>query len=209
MQGFGYYDKVQWFLFAASIDMVLSGGDSFPVAPVVPEVPVVPVVPEVPVVPVVPEVPVVPVVPVVPEIPVVPVVPEVPVVPVVPVVPEVPVVPVVPEVPVVPVVPVVPEVPVVPVTPAPPATPVTLSTNEIDEFTMPIDFTIIEKIPETASGRPCPACLPGRLETPFDEWAAKHLARAGPASGSCAANREKFIFKGDPDKCCCELIATP
>lgn len=97
-----------------------------------------------------------------------------------------------------------------PVKPDPvPVVDVPVTDTPFEEFTMPIDFTINEKVPSTASGRPCPSCLPGRLETPFDEWAAKHLERAGPASGSCGPNREKFIFKGDPDKCCCEMIASP
>lgn len=89
--------------------------------------------------------------------------------------------------------------------PLPPVT----SNIIIDEFTMPIDLENTEKVPSSASGRPCPPCLAGRNALSFDVWAAKHLERPGPANGSCAPNREKFIFIGEPDKCCCELIANP
>ncbi|CAO1324617.1 unnamed protein product [Diamesa serratosioi] len=89
-----------------------------------------------------------------------------------------------------------------------PSKPVTAQTS-FEEFTMPIEFEITEKVPDTASGRPCPACLPGRNAQPFEQWAAKHLERPGPANGICAANREKVIFIGEPDKCCCEPVASP
>ena len=87
-----------------------------------------------------------------------------------------------------------------------PVSPVTEPASLFEEFTMPSDFVISEKIPDSASGRPCPACIEGRNSLPYEEWAAKHLNRPGPANGSCGPNREKFVFFGNPDKCCCLLL---
>lgn len=57
--------------------------------------------------------------------------------------------------------------------------------------------------------KPCPNCIEGRKTMSPEEWTAKHLKRPAPADGTCPGNREKIIFKGTPNKCCCEPLNNP
>lgn len=61
----------------------------------------------------------------------------------------------------------------------------------------------------SSSLKPCPDCIVGKNTMLFEEWSAKHLKRPGPADGTCAGSREKIIFKGTPNKCCCEPSNNP